>query len=220
MSSLDSKKNQLLIEVPRAFIKPLYVPYRYKVAFGGRGGAKTRSIARALISRAGSGYERVLCAREFQASIKDSVHKVLKDEIFRLGLSWLFEITRDSIICHRTGSEFIFKGLWNNENGIRSTEGITICWIEEAQLVSHDSWEALIPTIRDAGSEIWISFNPIGEDDPTYKRFVKPFIEQILARGFAVYDIGDGRKDITFKLVGVIIRGSVKRNCKPSANTC
>jgi len=118
------------------------------------------------------GRERIGCFRELQSSIKDSVHQVIKEQIFEMGLAAYFKITDDSIVCRTTGAHFIFKGLRHNAMEIKSTEGITICWVEEAQLVSEESWQILIPTIRVQGSEIWISFNPVSMDDPTYKRFV------------------------------------------------
>lgn len=145
---------------------------RYKVFWGGRGAIKSWGIAEALIRRADAKFERILCAREFQNSIKDSVHKLLSDTIERMGLEHRFTITQTSIRNKITGSEFIFKGLHHNFNEIKSMEGITICWVEEAQHVSNDSWEVLIPTIRTDGSEIWVSFNTTDEEAPTYKRFV------------------------------------------------
>jgi phage terminase large subunit len=106
-----------------------------------------------------------------QTSIKDSVHKLLCDRITALGLLPYFYITRDSIKCNN-GSEFIFKGIQNNVMEIKSMEGISICWVEEAQAVNEESWEILIPTIRKEGSEIWVSFNPDRDEDATYQRFV------------------------------------------------
>lgn len=143
----------------------------YKVLWGGRASTKSWGIAEALVRRVAASPLRVLCTREFQVSIKDSAHKLLKDTIARLGMESWFTITRDEIRS-RSGGEFIFKGLHNNEQGIRSTEGVNICWVEEAQSVSEGSWRSLIPTIRDDDSEVWISFNLINESDATYQRFV------------------------------------------------
>jgi phage terminase large subunit len=145
---------------------------RYKVFWGGRGAGKTWQIARALIGEAHSAKHRIGCFRELQTSIKDSVHQTLKGQIEMMGLSPYFEITEKAIRGKVFGSEFLFKGLRSNITEIKSTEGITIAWVEEAQLVSKDSWDILIPTIRVQGSEIWVSFNPIEETDPTYERFV------------------------------------------------
>lgn len=144
---------------------------RYKVYWGGRGAAKSWAIAEALIRLAAAMAINVLCVREFQNSIKDSSHKILKDTIERLGLQSWFTVTEKEITS-RVGASFIFKGMHNNTNGIRSTEGIDICWAEEAHSISEASWRVLIPTIRKSGSEIWISFNMDDENDATYRRFV------------------------------------------------
>lgn len=146
-------------------------PARYKVAWGGRGSGKSHTFARLLLLRAVDRPLRVLCARELQISIKDSVHRLLADLVDVMGLSSQFEVGQ-SFLRGRNGSEFIFKGLRHNASEIKSMEGIDICWVEEAQAVSDASWALLIPTIRAAGSEIWVSFNPDQETDPTYKRFV------------------------------------------------
>ena len=150
----------------------LFQPKRYKVAWGGRGSAKSWSFARALLILAAQKQLRILCAREYQNSITDSVHKLLSDQIAELGLGDLYEIQKTTIICRLTGSEFIFAGLRHNVDSLKSKEGIDIVWVEEAHMVSGFSWDKLIPTIRKAGSEIWISFNPELETDETYKRFV------------------------------------------------
>jgi phage terminase large subunit len=146
-------------------------PYRYKIYYGGRGGAKSWSFARALVGEAYRRPLRILCTREFQNSIADSVHRLITDQISALDLDAWFTITQTSIKSH-CGSEFIFKGLQRSIQEIKSTEGVDICWVEEAQTISEDSWEILIPTIRKEGSEIWISFNPQQDTDPTFRRFV------------------------------------------------
>lgn len=151
--------------------KPLFRPKRYKTFHGGRGGAKSWAAARALVIMAASKKLRILCTREVQNSIKDSVHKLLKDQIEMLGLNPWFRITNETITS-ASGSEFLFKGLRFDPLGIKSTEGVDICWVEEAQSVSSDSWAILIPTIRKEGSEIWVTFNPGEESDPTYQRFI------------------------------------------------
>ena len=146
----------------------LFLPERsrYRVLYGGRGGAKSWAVARALLIKAAKSPLRILCAREFQTSIRDSVHKLLSDQIVALGLIELFEITQ-AAIRGVNGSEFAFVGLKNNVANVKSYEGIDICWVEEAQTVSRNSWNVLIPTIRKEGSEIWITFNPELETDET-----------------------------------------------------
>lgn len=144
---------------------------RYRVLFGGRGGAKSWGVARALLILAAKDKLRVLCAREYQTSIKDSVHKLLSDQIADLGLDGFYEITQASI-RGKNGSEFFFVGLKNNISNVKSFEGVDICWVEEAQTVSKTSWNVLIPTIRKEKSEIWVTFNPELETDDTFQRFV------------------------------------------------
>ena len=156
-----------------AKLKCLFDPAkaRYRVLYGGRGGSKSWNIARALLLKGCEQTTRVLCAREFQTSIKDSVHKLLVDQIANLGIEAHYEVT-DRTIRGVNGTEFIFVGIKNNTNNVKSIEGIDIAWVEEAQSVSPNSWNVLIPTIRKADSEIWISFNPELPTDETWKRFV------------------------------------------------
>jgi phage terminase large subunit len=161
---------QLRAELPE-YARGLFVPKRYKVYYGGRGAARSWSFARALLILGAQKQMRFLCVREFQKSLDDSVHKLLSDQIELLGMpGWT--VTKKLIEHAGTGTTFIFEGLRYNANRIKSIEGIDICWAEEAESISKDSWEMLIPTIRKNGSEIWISFNPDVEEDPTYQRFV------------------------------------------------
>lgn len=146
---------------------------RHKAWYGGRGSTKSWSIARGLLIRGIKKKERILCAREFQNSISDSVLRLLLDQIDLLGLQDFYVVKKNSVICERNGTEFIFKGLKRSIQSIKSLEGITITWVEEAQVVSQESWDILIPTIRTKGSQIIVSFNPNLESDPTYIRYVK-----------------------------------------------
>ena len=165
-----SKRRKTKIELPDK-LRFLFDAHRYKVVYGGRGGGKSWSIARALIIKATSSRLRILCARELQTSIRDSVHKLLCDQIDALGYGEYFDTTHNSIRC-ASGSEFIFSGIRTNISKIRSMEGVDIAWVEEAESVSEDSWAVLVPTIRKKDSEIWVSFNPDQDTDPTYRRFV------------------------------------------------
>ena len=152
-------------------LEGLFKKSRYKVLYGGRGGAKSWGIARALLILGAKNPLRILCAREYMTSMRDSVHKLLCDQIESLGLIGFYEITQASI-RGKNGTEFSFVGLKNNVANVKSYEGVDICWVEEAQTVSRLSWNVLIPTIRKEGSEIWVSFNPELETDETYQRFV------------------------------------------------
>ena len=147
---------------------PLFKPKRYKVMHGGRGGAKSWVIARALLIRGVQQSTRVLCARELQNSITDSVHQLLSDQVSMLGLDAFYDVQR-TVIYGLNGTQISYEGLRLNASKIKSYEGVDIVWVEEAQAVSKSSWDILIPTIRKDGSEIWISFNPEFEDDETYE---------------------------------------------------
>jgi phage terminase large subunit len=150
----------------------LFEPYRYKVAYGGRGGAKSWGFARALLIQGAQQKLRILCTREIQNSIKDSVHKLLSDQIQALGLEEFYNPLQTEI-RGKNGTEFIFSGLADKTAAnIKSFEGVDRVWVEEAQTVSKRSWDLLVPTIRAPGSEIWVSFNPELDTDPTYQRFV------------------------------------------------
>ena len=146
--------------------------WRYKVLHGGRGSGKSWAVARALILQAAAKPLRILCTREVQKSIKDSVHKLLSDQIEALGLGAGFEVTEHEI-RHKNGSSFVFSGLAQHTvESIKSFEGVDRCWVEEAQTVSQRSWNTLTPTIRKTGSEIWVTLNPQMESDETYQRFI------------------------------------------------
>lgn len=150
----------------------LLQPKRYKVAYGGRGSGKSHSFATCLLLMSAAKRMRILCTREVQKSIKDSVHKLLCDQIERLGLQSKFRIL-ETEIRGKNGSEFLFSGLSNQTaDSIKSFEGVDVVWCEEAQSITKKSWNTLIPTIRKEGSEIWISFNPDLDTDETYVRFV------------------------------------------------
>jgi phage terminase large subunit len=159
------------IEFPEK-LEALFQPKRYKVLYGGRGGAKSWGVARALISIASIKPTRIGCFREIQKSIKESVHTLIKQQIESMKvLGWTVQENR---IFHANGSEFVFSGLRTlNAENIKSFEGLDVAWVEEARNVSKASWDILIPTIRKEGSEIWVSFNPELDDDETYVRFVR-----------------------------------------------
>lgn len=149
----------------------LFKPSRYKILYGGRGGAKSQSIARALLIQGASQKHKILCAREIQKSIGESVHSLLVEQIEQLGLQSFYTVQKANIYG-KNGTEFLFAGLRTNIANIKSIPNITRAWIEEAQTVSKASMSVLIPTVRAEGSEIWLSFNPELEDDYIYQNFV------------------------------------------------
>ena len=154
-----------------AKLRPLFAPKRYKVLHGGRGGAKSWGVARALLIQGAAKPLRILCAREVQRSIRDSVHRLLSDQIVALGLESFYEIL-DNEIRGKNGTLFLFTGLASHTvDSIKSFEGVDIVWVEEAHGVSKKSWATLVPTIRKIGSEIWLTLNPDMETDETWSRF-------------------------------------------------
>lgn len=150
----------------------LFDKHRFKVAYGGRDGAKSWSIARALLLMGAEKPLRVGCFREIQKDLGDSSYKLLKDQVYNLGLSDFYKVLK-SEIRGDNGTEFVFSGLSNQtKDSIKSFEGIDIAWVEEAHSVTEGSWDILEPTIRKKGSEIWGSFNPSMDTDYTYRFFV------------------------------------------------
>ena len=160
----------LKIEVPRKFL-PLLSPKRYKGAYGGRGGAKSHFFAERVLKTCVAKPTRVVCIREVQDSIRDSVRQLLVDKIQKLGLGQLFTAL-DTEIRGPNGSLIIFKGMQSyNAETIKSLEAYDIAWVEEAQTLSQRSLDMLRPTIRKDGSELWFSWNPRFKTDPVDKFF-------------------------------------------------
>jgi len=152
------------VQIPQKF-DFLFTPSRYKACYGGRGTGKSHSFATALVLMAASKPIRILCGREIQKSIKDSVKRLIDDKITEYKLNSFFTST-ETEIRGTNGSLFLFAGIKTNPESIKSMEGIDICWIEEASTISLRSLEFLVPTIRKEGSEIWFTWNPENELDP------------------------------------------------------
>lgn len=151
--------------------------WRNIVYYGGRGGGKSFAVGWALLNRARSKRLRILCTREIQGSIKDSVHKLLSDIIRNFDFTE-YEITRDAIRNKLTGSEFLFVGLRDNVSKIKSFEGVDICWVEEAHSVSLESVQILVPTIRKEGSQLIWTFNPETPKDAVWTEIVEQKTER------------------------------------------
>lgn len=159
-----------------AALKGLFQPARYKFIKGGRGSGKSWGVARALLILGSKETHRILCTREIQKSIKQSVHQLLSDQIEALGLSSFYEVLENEI-RGKNGTKFLFAGLSDlTADSIKSFEGCTRVWNEEGQTTTARSWKILTPTIREDGSEIWTTYNPELESDETHQRaVVKPF---------------------------------------------
>ncbi len=165
------EENQITIAIPQEFQKLFDSDWREAAIYGGRYSLKSHTVARVLLIRARQGKIRIGCFREFQNSIAESSHQLLSDLIKQYRLSD-FKVTDKAIVNKITGSDFIFKGLWNNEQTIKSIEGIDIAWVEEAQTISTESIEVLTPTVRKPGSQIIYTYNRLLEDDPVHNRLV------------------------------------------------
>lgn len=161
-------KIQLLSEFKELFNES----WRNIVFYGGRGSGKSRHVALALILRGRAKRLRILCTRELQNTIGDSVHKELSDIINDYGFTD-YEVTEKAIRNKVTGTQFIFRGLRHNATEIKSLTGIDIAWVEEAQSISEDSLKLLVPTIRKPGSQLIYTFNRMNELDPVYVRYVR-----------------------------------------------
>jgi phage terminase large subunit len=160
------------LELPEKMAETLFKPSRWKVYYGGRGGGKSVSIARNFIVKGFSSRRKIICTREIQKSIQDSVHALLEQEIINVGLQDFFEVQATSIFSKYNGTEFLFAGLRSNINSIKSIPGLTDGWVEEAQSASVSNIRTLAYTIREPNSEIILSLNPDLEDDPIYQDFI------------------------------------------------
>ncbi len=161
----------IIMEIPNEFKRLFDKDWREAAVYGGRYSLKSHSVARVLLIKARQQKTRIGCFREFQSSIADSSHQLLADLIKQYHLTD-FTVTDKSITNELTGSDFLFKGLWNNEQTIKSIEGIDMAWVEEAQTISKESLEVLTPTVRKDGSQIIYTYNRFLEDDPIHTRLV------------------------------------------------
>jgi phage terminase large subunit len=155
---------------PKIF-KPLDQPYRYKMIWGGRGKGASWTVARKLLIRGTEKPLRILCTRELQKSIKQSVHKLLSDQIDKLQLNNFYDVQSQGIFGVN-GTEIFFIGVKANPDEIKSMEGIDICWIEEGHALTESSWDIIDPTIRKDGSEIWATWNTRFKFDYLHNVFV------------------------------------------------
>lgn len=159
------------IEIPVEFKRLFDSDWREAAVYGGRSSLKSHTVARLLLIRARQKKTRIACFREFQNSIAESSHQLLADLIKEYELHD-FKVTDNSIVNTINGSDFFFKGLWNNEQSIKSIEGIDLAWCEESQTISEKSIEVLTPTVRKDGSQIIYTYNRLLEEDPVHKRLV------------------------------------------------
>lgn len=162
------------IATPEWFV-PFLEPHRYKGARGGRGSGKSHAFAEAIVERCLMRETRVVCIREQQNSIADSVKTLIEDKIKAMGVSAHWDTPQHETRCRLTGSRIIYKGMnSHNSDAIKSLEGADIAWCDEAQQLGHLTLQTLIPTVRAPGSELWFTWNPTLVDDPIEKLLCGP----------------------------------------------
>jgi len=169
------------LEIPRKLEPFLTKQKRFKIAFGGRGGAKSQTLSDILLMKCQTESLNIGCFREFQNSIEDSVFSLMVEEIRRMNIAGYRHT--EKTIDNNSGGKFRFKGLARNIESIKSMFGFNIFWVEEAQTISEDSLKLLTPTIRTENSEVWFSLNAMSAMDPISQRFLEPYYDQLLETG-------------------------------------
>jgi len=177
----------LKIQIPEKLAPFLTKKKRYKVAFGGRGGGKSFNYGDMLNHIVATQGIKVGCLREYQNSLDDSVYSLLEERVNIVGVPG-FKILKNRI-DHVNGGGYRFKGLARSIDAIKSLHGFKVFWLEEGQFISKGSLKILTPTLREAGSELWISANPMSQFDAFSQRFIEPFRHQLDRQGFYEDDL-------------------------------
>jgi phage terminase large subunit len=168
--------------IPEKLQRILTTNARIIVLLGGRGSGKSESVGRTVVMKAQTEAADILCGREFQLSISDSVHKLIKTIIPKMGVEG-FDITEQKIDCV-TGGGFRFKGFARNPESVKSAQDFKYSWCEEAQTLSQQTIDDLLPTIRSAGSKLFFTANPLSSNDPFSKRFINPYLRELITNGW------------------------------------
>ena len=179
---------RVTIKIAEKFRPLLTEHYRYKLYYGGRAGGKSYAFADCLLLLARQKKLFIACVREVQNSIKDSVYKLLKDraDAYNFDDFIFYEDRIENIV---TGSKFVFKGLKDqNKQNIKSLEGVDICWCEESQAITKESFGVLDPTMRKSGSELWFSMNRENENDAIWRAIAANPDDQTLIVKVNYYD--------------------------------
>jgi phage terminase large subunit len=175
------------LQIPKKLLKLQQVKKRFKIVIGGRGSAKSTTVADLCLMDSQVSGLKIGCFREFQNSIEDSVHSLLSDEIERLGIGGY--VIQNNTIYNNNGGEFKFRGLSRNTESVKSMHGFDRFWVEEAQFLSAKSLKMLTPTLREDDSEIWMTANPMSAADPFSQRFIIPFEKELLKNGYYEDDL-------------------------------
>ena len=147
--------------------------YRYKVAYGGRGGGKSTAFSDILCTLIYNNRIKVMIFREFAKDIQHSVHNEITTSLSKLGIASLFHVHKEKITLKGcpNKSGFYFMGFALNDQSVKGLKGYKIVWIEEANTISTNAWRVLKPSVREHNSEIWLSFNPKNLNDAVYLEF-------------------------------------------------
>ena len=177
------------LQIPNKLNKLLTTKKRFKVIIGGRGSAKSTSVGHIMLMKIETEAADVLCLREFQSSIDDSVHKLMKSGLDDMGIKDRFNITDNKIECKSNGKGTRYRGAARNSSAVKSAEGFKYSWFEEAQTASAQTLEDLLPTIRSKGSELWFTGNPQSSSDPFSQRFIVPYQHELEKNGYYEDDL-------------------------------
>ena len=177
------------LQIPSKLIPLLKKKKRFKIVIGGRGSAKSTSVGHIFLMKIETEAADVLCLREFQSSIDDSVHKLMKSGLEDMGIKERFSITDNKIECKSSGKGTRYKGAARNSSAVKSAEGFKYSWFEEAQTASQQTLEDLLPTIRAEGSELWFTGNPQSSADPFSQRFIVPYQSELEKNGYYEDDL-------------------------------
>ncbi len=162
--------------IPEVFTEFLQ-PARFKVAYGGRGSSKTRTVITILVNNVLWSGWRVVCFRELMDAIAESSYQEIVEEIDRRNLGGYFNITKTEISCPSSGGVFKFSGLRASSKRLQNQKlkgfsAFDAAFIDEGESITKESWNALVPTMRKSGSEIFVCFNPASPLDFIYQAFV------------------------------------------------
>jgi len=177
------------IQIPEKLLPLIDKPKRFKIVIGGRGGAKSTAIANIMLMKIETEAADILCLRELQNSIEDSVHKLFKKSIELIGIGDRFYTTDNKVESLATKAGTRYKGAARNPTAIKSAEDFKYSWFEEAQTISQKTLDDLIPTIRSEGSELWFSANPGSSNDPFSLRFITPYLKELERDGYYEDDL-------------------------------
>ena len=170
------------LSVPAKLERAIIIPKPIKVIDGGRGSGKSENVSAILTARVKDYGRKLGCFREFKNSISDSVHSIISKKIRSLGLHG-FDI-QESKINHENGGAVKYRGLARNPEGVKSMDGFTDFWIEEAQTISARSLELIEPTLRENDSEIWYTLNRGSSADPISQEHLNPYKKELDRYGY------------------------------------